>query len=116
MSFYVVKNKLHQPIARFNSLPLGIFSCFMSSADIFLNQNFRIIPAGISPKCQTVWILIRPDNLSGLIWVKSVSKIISKRHQGTVISVKLKYKTQSAFGTFSTGLSLIFLKKKFNEM
>ena len=47
---------------------------FLSSADFFQNQLFRKIPSGIPSECQTGWIQIRPDVLSGLIWVQSVCK------------------------------------------
>ena len=46
----------------------GIFACFfLSSADLFP----KILP-GTPPDCQTVWIQIRADVLSGLIWVQTV--------------------------------------------
>ena len=37
---------------------------------IFKKKNL----SGILSECQTVWILIRPDVLLGLIWVKAVCK------------------------------------------
>ena len=56
---------------------LGNFSCFLSSDLLifffkinFFEKFFQELPL----ECQTVWILIRPDILSGLIWVQSVSK------------------------------------------
>ena len=55
--------------------PLGNFSCFfLSSADFFQNQLFRKILSGIPSECQTDLIQIRPNILSGLIWVQSVCK------------------------------------------
>ena len=51
---------------------LGNFSYFLSYADFFQNQHFRKIILGIPSECQTVWIQIRPDFLSGLIWVKTI--------------------------------------------
>ena len=54
---------------------LGNFArLFLSSADFFENQLFRNILSGIPSECQTVWIQIRPDILSGLIWVQTVCK------------------------------------------
>ena len=53
---------------RVNSLP----TCFLSSAFFFQNQLFRKILSGIQPERQTVSIKIRPDILSGLIWVQTV--------------------------------------------
>ena len=40
----------------------------------FQNQLFLKILSGISLECQTDWIQIRPDVVSGLIWVQSVCK------------------------------------------
>ena len=40
----------------------------------FQNQLFQKILSGIPSECQTDWNLIRPDILSGLIWVQSVYK------------------------------------------
>ena len=57
-----------------NFAPLEIFHAFLLSAEFFQNQPFRKILSGIPFKCQTDWIQIRPDILSGLIWVQSVCK------------------------------------------
>ena len=46
----------------------------LSSADFFQNQLFRIILSGIPSECQTVWIQIKPDIMSGLIWIQTVCK------------------------------------------
>ena len=43
-----------------------------TSADIFQHQFFRKILSWIPSECQTVWIQIRPDIMSGLIWVQTV--------------------------------------------
>ena len=51
-----------------------ILHAFLSSADFFQNQLFQKILSGIPSECQTVWIPIRPDVLSGSIWVKTVCK------------------------------------------
>ena len=52
---------------------LGKFSRFFwSSADFFSKSLFKKILSGIPSECQTVWIQIRPDILSGLIWVQTV--------------------------------------------
>ena len=60
---------------RINSLPHGkTLRSFLSSADFFQNQLFRKILSGIPSECQAVWIQIRPDILSGLIWVQTVCK------------------------------------------
>ena len=46
----------------------------LSSADFLQNYNFLKIFSGILSKCQTVWNQIRPDVMSGLIWVQIVYK------------------------------------------
>ena len=47
-----------------------ILHAFLSSVDLFQNQLFREI---FSLECQTVWILIRPDVLSGKLSAKIIS-------------------------------------------
>ena len=54
--------------------PLEIFPTFLSSAIFFQNRLFRKILSEIPSECQKVWIRIRPDFLSGLIWVQTVCK------------------------------------------
>ena len=51
-----------------------IFHAFLSTADFFQNQLFQKILSGIPSECQTDWIQIRPDVLSGLVRVDSVCK------------------------------------------
>ena len=53
----------------------------------FQNQLFQKILSGIPSECQTDWIQIRPDNLSGLIWVQSVCKGYEQR---TLVGNELK--------------------------
>ena len=54
---------------------LGNFSCFfLSSANIFQKLLFWKILSGIPSECQAIWNQIRPDVLSGLIWVQTVCK------------------------------------------
>ena len=55
-------------------------SCFLLSADFFQNQLFRKILSRVPSECRTVWIQIRPDTTSGLIWVQTVCKVISRRY------------------------------------
>ena len=47
---------------------------FLSYADFFQKQLFKKILTEISSVCQTFWIQIRPDILSGLILVLTVCK------------------------------------------
>ena len=55
---------------------LGNFVCFFVVCGFFFLINFfKIINlSGIPSECQTVWILIRHDVSSGLIWVQIVCK------------------------------------------
>ena len=54
---------------------LGNFSCFCCSLlTFFQNQLFQNILSGTLSECQTVWIQIRTDILSVLIWVWTVCK------------------------------------------
>ena len=54
---------------------LGNFEGFFCHLQIFVhNKVFRKILSGMPSQCQTVWIQIRPDKLSGLIWVQTVCK------------------------------------------
>ena len=46
----------------------------MSSGDLIQIQLFRKTLSGIPSECQIVLIQIRPDVLSGLIWVQTVCK------------------------------------------
>ena len=66
-------------ITSHNSLALCILGnfflhAFLSSADFFQNQLFQKTLSGIPSECQAVWIQIRPDILSGLIWIQTVCK------------------------------------------
>ena len=64
-----------QCITIFNSLPPGKLFTFCCHLLIFFqNQLFQKILSGIPSECQTDWIQIRPDILSGLMWVQSVCK------------------------------------------
>ena len=52
----------------------NFFMLLLSSADFFQNQLFQKILSGALIECQTVWIQIRTDILSVLIWVQTVCK------------------------------------------
>ena len=57
---------------------LGNFSCFFCRLLIYFKINF--FKKKIYQEChwwQRIWIQIRPDILSGLIWVQTVYKVIS---------------------------------------
>ena len=54
---------------------LDSFHAFLSSTDFSSNQLFRKNKQSVMPsECQIVWVQIRPDVLSGLIWVQTVCK------------------------------------------
>ena len=55
---------------------LGNFPCFFCRLLIFFFKinAFEKHLSDISSECQTVWIQIRPDVMSGLIWVQPVYK------------------------------------------
>ena len=67
---------------------LGNFFCFLSSADFFQNQLFETLFQELPSECQTVWIQIRPDILSGLIWVETVCKTACIGYQQTTLGGK----------------------------
>ena len=60
-------------IYRFSKL-FAYWVIFLSTADFFQNQLFQKILSRIPSERQTVWTQIRPDVLSGLIWVQTVCK------------------------------------------
>ena len=71
-----------------NSLPYGKkFQTFLLSAVFFQNQLIWKILSGIPSECQTVWIQIRPNTLSGRIWVQTVCK---GYQQTTLVGKELK--------------------------
>ena len=51
-----------------------ILHAFLLSADFFKINFFKKFFWGISFECQTNWIHIRPNILSGLIWIQTVCK------------------------------------------
>ena len=53
---------------------LGNFACFFVAYGFILRLNFSKKISGIPSRCQTVWMEIRPDVLSGLIWIQTVCK------------------------------------------
>ena len=62
-------------VAHLTFCMLGNFAYFFVVCGLFLlNEIFQKNLPGIPSECQTVWIQIRPDILSGLIWVQTVCK------------------------------------------
>ena len=58
-----------------NSLHVLVISM---DADFF-QINFQKILSGIPSECQIVWIHIRPDILSGLIWIQTVCEGLKQK-------------------------------------
>ena len=57
-------------LVQLNSLTLGKFLMLSCRLRIFFKINFfKNLLSGIPSECQTVWILIRPNVKSGLIWI-----------------------------------------------
>ena len=52
-----------------------ILHTFFASTDLFQNDFLKKILSGTLPECQTVWIQIRTDRMSILIWVQTVGKV-----------------------------------------
>ena len=69
---------------------------FLLSADFFSNQFFPKILSGLY-ECQTVWIQIRADILSGLIWDQTVYKGFQ---QTTVVGNVIKTYCRGKFQLF----------------
>ena len=53
-----------------DSIQLSLLVCFL----IFSKLTFSKNVSGIRSECQIVWIQIRPDVVSGLIWIQTVCK------------------------------------------
>ena len=75
------------------------FACFFPSADLFQNQLFRKIISGITSGCQTVWIQIRPDKMSGLIWVQTVWKGYKQMTKVAASKERVNYHTKPKIWT-----------------
>ena len=73
----------------------NVFHKFLMSADFFQIQLFQKILSEISTWCQTVWIQIRPDILSGLIWVQIVCKGYQQIYYMSLFSKERVKKTNS---------------------
>ena len=68
----------------------AIMHVFFPSADFFQNQHFQKILSAIPSEYQTVCTQIRPDILSGLIWVQTVCK---DYQQATPVGKELRVHT-----------------------
>ena len=79
------------------------FPLFLSSADFFFRINFSEKFFQEYDQSQTVWIKIRPDVLSGLIWVQTVFK----SYQQTTLGDKELNVEYDSFMILSPLLSVI---------
>ena len=60
---------------------------------ILIKINFFKKISGLSSGCQTVWIQIRPDKMSGLIWVQTVCK-----DQRTTVTADKEFRNLTRLG------------------
>ena len=75
-----------------------ILQAFMSPADFFQNQLFRKFISEIPNECHKDWIQIRPDILSGLIWVQTVCKSYQQTAlEGKELKHHLKFAAEDIF-------------------
>ena len=88
---------------------------FLSSADFFQNQLFQKIISGMPSECQTLWILIRPDILSGLIWVRTVSKGYQQTRVSSV-NWRLLSTLQGSITAVADGKKVSSFKSKFENV
>ena len=58
---------------------LGNFSCLFDVCWFFYNILFQNILSGTPSECQTLWIQVKANVKSGLIWVQLFAKVISRR-------------------------------------
>ena len=63
---------------------------FLLSADFFFKINFLKKPLGTLTKCQTIWIKIRTDRMSALIWVQTVCKDYQQMKKSPLAKKELK--------------------------
>ena len=62
------------------------------AADFFQNSIFEIILSETLSECQTVWIQIRTDIGSVLIWVQTVCKALQQATRNICIDFSLNVK------------------------
>ena len=75
--------KDYRPVVSLNFLlqcssacPLKLFACQVILHTFFVICEFfsEKVLSGLPSNCQTVWIHIKPDKMSGQIWVQTISK------------------------------------------
>ena len=93
---------------------LGNFACFFIVWIFYLKTEFfKKNLLGIPSEYQTVWIQIRPDILSGLIWVQTVCKAYQQRKKSTLAGKELKGLFLKA--TWSCEIEVCHMGKKPNS-
>ena len=75
----MMKTQNHSSPPIILTLLTGSFCMLYVVCCLFLNQLFQKILSGTQSECQTVWIQIRSDILSGLVWVYTVCKDMSRQ-------------------------------------
>ena len=81
----------------------------------FQNPTFKINLSGIPWKCQTVWIQIRPDILSGLICVQTVFKCYQQTTLVRTVNIQVMPNSLNFTGIyFLLTLLLASASKKFD--
>ena len=84
---------------------------FLSFADFFQNQLFRKILSGPS-ECQTFWTQIRPDILSGLIWVQTVCQGYQPTTQkGKELTLFRPMEFSMKLHTMKSGWSIVYIEE-----
>ena len=86
------------------------FACFFVASLLFFKINFfEKNISGIPSVCQTFWIQIRPDILSGVIWMQTVCKGYPQTTHGDkgLISANLKSLIDRHFRFFSSSVAVL---------
>ena len=91
-----------------------ILHAFLLSVDFFLNQPFQKCISVIPSEFQIVWRQIRPDILSGLIWVQLFAKVISQ--QTTLLTSRQSVNSLPASLLTAYGCLLFFNTWKWTKL
>ena len=83
-----------------------IIHAFLRLLTFFQNKFFEKILSGIPSECQTVWTLIRPNELSGLIWVQIVCQ---DYQQKTLVDKELSADVCRSIAARTKALNLLFV-------
>ena len=88
---------------------LGTFAClFVCCRSFFSKSTVRKILSEIQSNCQTVWIQIRPDVLSGLVCFQTVCKVYQQTtlvgKELTITAARDYYMCNSSHSTSSVNI------------